>query len=97
MLNKYNLLSDSRQRFKFCAAVSRLKQIDDFNLLTETLRECLDAIDRKTRTAASPDLEWGQGAAQFLDGLLQEISGAEDLRNELRKQNEEKETPSGFG
>jgi len=97
MLNKYKLLDDPQKRFQFCTAVSRLKQTDDFTLLVDVLGECLESIDKKTRTAASPDLEWGQGAAQFLDELLQTIGSAEALRNQLRKLHEAKETPSGFG
>lgn len=97
VLNKYGLLSDDRKRMQFLAALSRLKNNDDFSFFVQVLRQAQESIDTKNRVALSPDLQWGQGAAQFLSDQLSLIEESEALRDALRIQVESKETPRQNG
>ncbi len=94
MLNKLELLPDEKQRLKFLLALSRLKRDSDFVALVELLEEAQYAIDKTIRTARPPELDWKQGAAQFLSDLLEMIQGSDDQAASLRKQVESKGTPS---
>lgn len=98
MLQRYKLLPDNRKRLQFLQALTRLKQTDDFQLLTDVLSQAQTNIDQSNRHAAMPEIQWGQGAAQFLDELLSTIGEAEKLGRELRDQIERQETPrvNGF-
>lgn len=88
MLNKYMLVRDLRTRFQLLVGLSKLKQTDDFRLFVELLDELQSAIDKQNRTAKSPRLEQGQGAAQLLEDILELIGEAEYLREQTRQQTE---------
>lgn len=94
MLNKYSLHSNNhRARFRLLQSVSRLKQTDDFKALHALLLDAQTSIDKQNRSATSPQLEWGQGSAQFLGSLLDLIETSEKQAIDLRKRFEGKETP----
>lgn len=98
MLQRFKLLPEERKRLQFLQALARLKQTDDFQLLIDVLHQTQQNIDKSNRIAHSPELQWGQGHAQFLNELLETIGIAEELSRDLRKKLERDETPpvSGF-
>ncbi|MBU2097939.1 MAG: hypothetical protein KKD00_04200 [Gammaproteobacteria bacterium] len=97
MLQRFKLLPDERKRLQFLQALARLKQTDDFQLLVEVLHQAQTNIDKSNRIAHSPELQWGQGHAQFLNEMLETIGSAETLSRDLRKKLESDETPSVNG
>ena len=94
MLNKYKLIPDDRKRLHLLAAISTLKKSNEFSLFLGVLSDLQHTIDKKNRTAVTPSLEQGQGAAQLLDSILTLIGEAETQRDQIRQQTEKAEIPN---
>lgn len=84
-----HVADDDRQKVNLLRSIARLKQNSEFEDLVEALRLMLEHIDQKNRTAEAPNLQWGQGASQFVAGLLETIRTAEEvsraIESRLRK------------
>lgn len=97
MLQRYKLLPENRKRLQFLQALARLKQNNDFQLLIDVLNQAQTNIDCSNRKAVAPEIQWNQGAAQFLDELLDTVGTAEQQGRDLRDQIERTETPQVTG
>ncbi len=84
-----HVAASDRDKVQLLRSISRLKQHSEFQDLVEALRQSLQLIDQKNRTAEVPNLHWGQGAAQYVSGLLETIDQSDatsrTIESRLRK------------
>ena len=84
-----HVAANDREKVQLLRSITRLKQHSEFQDLVEALRQSLQLIDAKNRTATEPTLNWGQGAAQYVSGLLETIDTADatsrTIEGRLRK------------
>lgn len=81
--------ASDQEKVQLLRSIARLKTHSEFQDLVEALRQSLQMIDQKNRTAEAPTLNWGQGAAQYVSGLLETIESADatsrTIESRLRK------------
>jgi len=84
-----HIAANDREKVQLLRSISRLKQHSEFQDLVEALRLSLQHIDQRNRTAQDPVLNWGQGAAQYVAGLLETIDQSDAtsraIESRLRK------------
>ena len=84
-----HIASGDQDKLQLLRSIARLKQHSEFQDLVEALRQSLLTIDQKNRSAEAPTLQWGQGAAQYVAGLLETIDNADatsrTIESRLRK------------
>lgn len=68
-----------RDKYQLMRSIARLKMHSEFEDLVAALRQSLQVIDQKNRTADAPVLHRGQGAAQFVASLLETIEQSDDI------------------
>ena len=61
--------NDLRRQFHVVRAFSKMYETNDGKILIEFLKECAEYTDRINRASIPPQLQWNQGAAQFLEFL----------------------------
>jgi sugar-specific transcriptional regulator TrmB len=84
-----HVITGDREKVQLLRSIARLKAHSEFQDLVDALRRSLSVIDQKNRAAESPTLQWGQGAAQYVSGLLETIDNADatsrTIESRLRK------------
>jgi len=64
-------------------AISTLKRYKEFQTFIDFLNGMVNSIDQLNRAALAPELQWQQGAAQLLEGLLDLIKDSSITGREL--------------
>ncbi len=84
-----HVATGDQEKIQLLRSIARLKQHSEFQDLVEALRLSLRSIDQRNRSAEAPQLHWGQGAAQYVAGLLETIDTADatsrTIESRLRK------------
>lgn len=84
-----HVATGDQEKIQLLRSISRLRHHSEFQDLVEALRLSLQAIDQRNRNAEAPSLQWGQGAAQYVAGLLEIIDNADAtssaIESRLRK------------
>ena len=78
-----HITRSEREKYQLLRSIARLKMHSEFEDFVEALRQSLQQIDQKNRTGVTPALEWGQGAAQFVAGLLETIEQADEISRKI--------------
>lgn len=79
------LYPDEAARFRVVRAFSTMKQTNDGKIVVDFLTHCAEYLDKINRASTPPQLQWNQGAAQFLEDLNTLVQDAEPLAQKIRE------------
>lgn len=86
MLNLQKQLPDRNDQVRLLKSITKLRTDRDFQLFVEFLEHAQREIDRESRKASAPNLQWNQGAAQLLDSLFALLTDSESNAMKIAEQ-----------
>lgn len=87
MLNLHKRLPNNHDKLRLYRAISSLQTDSDFQFFIDFLRSVHQEIDAENRKAVAPQLQWSQGASQFLQELDDLVSNADAYGHQLAEKN----------